>query len=166
MKFVLPSAAVIAFGSNLGDRGATLDAAIAELGATPGITVTAVSAYRETVALTTNGYDDSAPRYVNAVVLVDTILDPERLLDACQAIEDAHGRVRVEKWGSRTLDLDIIDYAGIRYETDRLILPHPHAHERDFVLGPWHEVDPAAVLPGTGPVAEALTALADAQAAS
>lgn len=158
-KFVHPVPVVLALGSNLGEREATLDAAIAALSGTPGITVIAVSRYHETVALTLDGRDMHAPAYVNAVVLVDTVLGPERLLDICNAIENAHGRVRKERWGARTLDIDIIDYDHIHLQTTRLTLPHPRAHERDFVLAPWLEVDADAEIPGIGPVRGALDAL-------
>jgi 2-amino-4-hydroxy-6-hydroxymethyldihydropteridine pyrophosphokinase len=145
--------AVLALGSNLGDREATLRAAIDELRETPGIRVRAVSPLVETPALRLDGVDEAAPRYLNAVVLIRTTLDPLDLLDAVNRIEDAHGRVRAERWGDRTLDIDVIDVDGRTMQTDRLTLPHPRAAERAFVLVPWLNIDPDAVLAGRGAVA-------------
>jgi len=144
--------AVLALGGNLGDREATLRAAVADLEATPGIRVLTVSRFVETPALRVDGVDESAPRYLNAVVLIRTTLDPLDLLDAVNRIEDAHGRVRETRWGDRTLDIDLIDVDGRTMQTDRLTLPHPSAAERGFVLVPWLDVDPDAELPGLGPV--------------
>ena len=92
-------------------------------------------------------------------MLVRTTLPPRALLSLLHEIERKHGRVRAERWGDRTLDLDIIDYAGLQSATDELTLPHPRAHERAFVLRPWAEVAPEAVLPGHGRVADLLAAL-------
>jgi 2-amino-4-hydroxy-6-hydroxymethyldihydropteridine diphosphokinase len=152
MRIVTP--AVLALGSNLGDRAATIRAAVGDLAAEPGIDVTAVSGLYETPALKVGGVDASAPRYLNAVALVRTSLTPLDLLDAVGRIEQGHGRVRAERWGDRTLDIDIVDMNRLEYVDDRLTLPHPRAAERAFVLVPWLEVDPAAVLVGRGPVAE------------
>ena len=92
-------------------------------------------------------------------MLVRTTLSPRRLLDLLHTIETDHGRVRGERWGDRTLDLDLIDFAGMQSSTEQLTLPHPRAHERAFVLGPWAEVAPESVLPGHGRVADLLAAL-------
>lgn len=151
--------AVIAIGSNLGDRAATFSAAVRTLAEAEGIEVTAISTPIETVALRPEGADADAPAYLNAVVLVRTTLAPHALLTLLHAIEDEHGRVREERWGDRTLDLDLIDYAGMQSSTDDLTLPHPRAHERVFVLQPWAEVAPDAVLPGHGRVSDLLAAL-------
>lgn len=153
--------AVLALGSNLGDREATLRSAIGELGGSAGIQVMAVSPLVETPALRVGGVDESAPRYLNAVVLVRTTLDPLDLLDVANRIEDAHGRERAERWGDRTLDIDLIDVDGRIMRTDRLTLPHPRAAERAFVLVPWLEVDPDAVLRGRGRVAELVSHTTD-----
>ncbi|MES1212438.1 MAG: 2-amino-4-hydroxy-6-hydroxymethyldihydropteridine diphosphokinase, partial [Leifsonia sp.] len=91
--------------------------------------------------------------------LVTTTLTPDALLDLLTGIERAHGRVRTDRWGDRTLDLDIVDFAGMVSNSDRLTLPHPHAFERDFVLKPWLAVDPDAVLPGNGRVADLVAGL-------
>jgi len=151
--------AVVALGANLGDRAATASSALEALAATEGVELVAVSTPIETVALRLSGRDPDAPGYLNAVVLLRTALDPEQLLTELGRIEDEHGRVRLERWGDRTLDLDLIDCDGIEYESARLSLPHPRAHERDFVLRPWVEIEPDAVLPGHGPIAELLAGL-------
>lgn len=144
--------AVIAVGANLGDRKSTVAHAVREIAELDDVHLVAVSAFIETPALTPHGVDESKPPYLNGVILVDTELDPVELLDHLNAIEDHHGRVRTEHWGNRTLDLDLIDFGGQRRMTERLTLPHPHAHEREFVLAPWLEVDPDAELPGRGRV--------------
>ena len=146
--------AVLAFGSNLGDRVATIREAVRLLGEESGLRVEAVSRLYETPALKPEGIDEEAPAYLNAVALVHTILDPLALLSAVNRVEDVLGRVREERWGDRTIDIDIVDYQGIVADDDpRIVLPHPRAHERAFVLVPWLDVDPDAVLPGYGPVA-------------
>ena len=139
---------VIAFGSNLGDRAETIVAAAREIADLPGVELTAISSLHETPALKPHGVDLAAPAYLNAIAIVETDLDPHELLARLREIEQEHGRVREERWGDRTLDLDIIDADGIAVATDDLTLPHPRAHERAFVLEPWLEVDPEAVLSG------------------
>ncbi len=139
---------VIAFGSNLGDRAETIVVAAREIADLPGVELTAVSSLHETPALKPHGVDLAAPAYLNAIAIVETDLDPHELLARLREIEQEHGRVREERWGDRTLDLDIIDADGIVVATDDLTLPHPRAHERAFVLEPWLEVDPEAVLSG------------------
>ncbi len=151
--------AVIAIGSNLGDRAATFQAAVRALAEAEGVEVTAISTPIETVAVRPDGEDPDAPAYLNAVVLVRTSLAPRALLSLLNDLEREHGRVRGERWGDRTLDLDIVDYAGMRSSSDDLTLPHPRAHERTFVLRPWVEVAPEAELPGHGRIADLLAAL-------
>lgn len=153
--------AVLAFGANQGDREAAIRQAQRALAEASGIIDVLVSPLRETIALRPHGPDPDAPRYLNGVAEVRTVLEPHRLLDLAQRIELEHGRVRAAPWGDRTLDIDIIAYADRRIETDRLTVPHPLAHERDFVLAPWAELDPSAVLPGRGPVAALLASLGD-----
>jgi 2-amino-4-hydroxy-6-hydroxymethyldihydropteridine diphosphokinase len=153
-----PVETVLAFGSNLGDREANIRGGLSAL-PTHRITVTAVSPLIESVAVKPTGNDESAPRYLNGVALVRTTLPPRALLRAVQAIESDLGRVRAERWGDRTLDIDIIAYGSLVLESDDLVIPHPRAAERFFVLAPWLELDPAAVLPGRGPVAQLLEAL-------
>ena len=146
MRVELP--AVIALGSNLGDRAATIREAMRELGELPGVAVVAESGLVETPALKTDGVDEDAPAYLNAIVLARTSLHPRALLEALHGIEAAHGRVRAERWGDRTLDLDIVSLGGYRMDDPKLTVPHPRAHERAFVLAPWLQVEPDAVLDG------------------
>jgi 2-amino-4-hydroxy-6-hydroxymethyldihydropteridine diphosphokinase len=146
--------AVIALGSNLGDRGEHIESAAAQIGAVDGIKLVKLSKVVESYAVTPNGVDQSKPKYLNAVALVDTSLKPKELLAALQRVESDHGRVRIEKWGSRTLDLDIITFGTQLRSGKELVLPHPRAYQRPFVLVPWAQVDPEAVLPGHGSVAE------------
>ena len=132
----------IGIGSNLGDRRATIDGALRTLAATDGIAVDAVSSLYETPAL-----GPPQPAYLNAAVRIRTTLDPDRLMDALLAIEAAHGRVRREKWGPRTLDLDVLvicDAALEVIETDtaKVRAPHPHLRERSFALAPLLDVLP------------------------
>ena len=151
---------VVALGSNLGERDEELFRALADLNATEGVRVITQSSVHETTALTEGGYDDSAPKYLNQVAIVDTVWAPQALLEIVLGIEARHGRVRTdERYASRTLDIDLIDYDGEVLQTETLTLPHPRAHERLFVLNPWLEVDSAASLPGQGPVATLVEAL-------
>lgn len=151
--------AVLALGANLGDRESTIRSAVAALDHVDGLTVDAVSGLFETPALKPSGVDPEAPAYLNAVALIHTILPPHSLLDAVNTIENDFGRVRDERWGDRTLDVDIVDYDSRELHDERLTLPHPRAAERGFVLVPWLDVDPDAALIGHGAVAE-LAALA------
>ncbi|GAA1000569.1 2-amino-4-hydroxy-6-hydroxymethyldihydropteridine diphosphokinase [Subtercola frigoramans] len=150
LRVTLP--AVIALGSNLGDREATLRSAVAEIEVLDGVILDAVSSLYETDALKPEGIDLSAPAYLNAVMLVRSALTAHQLLDALQSIEQTHDRVRVERWGDRTLDLDLITFADLELSDDVLTLPHPRAFERSFVLAPWHEIAPRATLVGKGPI--------------
>ena len=158
-KRLIAMHAVIALGANLGDRQATLLAATRELADADGVELTAISPVIETPAVRPDGVDHDAPAYLNAVALVTTTLTPDDLLDLLTRIEHAHGRVRADRWGDRTLDLDIVDFAGMVSRSERLTLPHPRAFERDFVLKPWLAVDPDAVLPGHGRVADLVAGL-------
>lgn len=144
--------AVVALGANLGDRAATIDEALRDLGRMPLTTEVRAAAPIESVAVTVDGPDADAPGYLNTVALVTTRLAPSVLLGYLHAIEARHGRERRERWGDRTLDLDLIAYGEVRSSDPGLLLPHPRAAERDFVLGPWLVVDPDAVLPGVGRV--------------
>lgn len=160
---------VIAVGANLGDRRATIAQAVRELADTEGVEVTGISEFIESVALRPHGRDTDAPAYLNGVITITTTLDPQRLLDRLHEIEHAHGRVRTEHWGDRTLDLDLIDLGGRQQHDEQLTLPHPRAHERDFVLAPWLQVDPDAELTGHGRVDALLARLeraTDADAAT
>jgi 2-amino-4-hydroxy-6-hydroxymethyldihydropteridine diphosphokinase len=146
---------VLALGSNLGDRLGHLQAAVDVLAATPGISVTAVSPVYQTDPV--GGPDQ--PDYCNAVLLAETTLPPADVLAAAHAAEAARQRTREVRWGPRTLDVDIICYGGLVSDDPELTLPHPRAHERAFVLVPWHDVDPSAELHGHGPVAGLIAGL-------
>ncbi|MET7360577.1 2-amino-4-hydroxy-6-hydroxymethyldihydropteridine diphosphokinase [Streptomyces sp. NPDC005562] len=149
-----PQRAVIALGSNLGNRLETLQGAVDALEDTPGLRVKAVSPVYETAPWGVE--PDSQPAYFNAVVVVKTTLPPASLLERAHAVEEAFHRVRDERWGPRTIDVDIVAYADVVSDDPVLTLPHPRAHERAFVLAPWHDVEPEAQLPGRGPVAQLL----------
>ena len=146
------TAVVIALGSNLGDRQDILQGAVDAIVGLPGVRVTAVSPVYETAPVG----GPAQPDYLNAVVLAATALPARDLLDRLHEIEAAFDRVRLVRWGPRTLDLDIIVFGDERSDNPELTLPHRRAHERAFVLAPWHDVDPDAALPGHGPVAELL----------
>ena len=154
-----PQPAVLALGSNLGDRRATLTAAVTALEQVPGLDLTGVSPIYESAAVKIGGVDDDAPRYLNLVVGIRYTGGPHTLLDAVNAIEDEHGRVRAERWGDRTLDIDIVVFGELEVHDARLDVPHPRAFERDFVLAPWLDLDPEAVLPGRGAVRSLLAAI-------
>ena len=145
--------AVLALGGNLGDRKANIGSAIRALKETEGIKVVKKSPLVESFAVTAAGVDQSRPNYLNGVVEIDTELKPGALLDVVRAIEKDHGRIRLERWGSRTLDIDIITYGSLIKDGKRLTLPHPRAFERAFVTVPWSLMNPDAVLPGHGSVA-------------
>ncbi|SDQ23467.1 2-amino-4-hydroxy-6-hydroxymethyldihydropteridine diphosphokinase [Leucobacter chromiiresistens] len=152
---------LLAFGANLGDRGETIRAAQRALAETPGIEGFEASPLRETIALTEAGPDPDAPRYINGVARARTTLTPHALLDAMQAVETRYGRVRETRWGDRTLDIDLVLFGGRVIDDERLHVPHPRAHERDFVLAPWLDLDPEAVLMGHGRVADLLARIGD-----
>lgn len=141
---------VLALGSNVGDSARILQGAVDALDATVGIEITAVSAVFETDPV--GGPEQ--PVYLNAVVLGRTTLDDLALLQATQAVEQAWLRERAVRWGPRTLDVDIIAIDQEQVRRDDLEVPHPRAHERGFVLVPWLDADPDAVVPGRGPVRE------------
>ncbi|QEO15075.1 2-amino-4-hydroxy-6-hydroxymethyldihydropteridine diphosphokinase [Agromyces intestinalis] len=150
------SRAVVAYGANLGDREATIDRAVRELADTPGVRLVAVSPVYESAAIKLDGVDHEAPGYLNGVVVLEVELAPLVLLERLLEIEAAHGRDRspdAERWGDRTLDLDLIDVDGLQVDDERLTLPHPRAWQRAFVLQPWLDVEPDAVLAGRGPIA-------------
>ena len=148
------STVVLALGSNLGGRLANLQRGVDLLVAEPGLRDAAVSPVYETAPVGGPGQPD----YLNAVLVAVTSLPPRAVLDRGLAAEQALHRVRGERWGPRTLDVDVIVYGDLVSADPDLTLPHPRAHERAFVLAPWHDVDPAAVIPGRGPVADLLAA--------
>ncbi len=144
--------AVLALGSNLGEKDSTLDSAIEALSEHPNIEVLDVSPRAVTKAV---GGPADQPDYVNMVLRVATTLKPFELLGACQQIEADHHRVRDIRWGPRTLDIDMICYGQLQQDSPILTLPHPRAHERAFVLAPWSWMEPEATLAGT-PITELL----------
>ena len=147
-----PVEVVLAIGSNLGAAQDTLRDAVADLAAVPGLEVLDVSALARTAPV--GGPEQ--PDFLNAVLIARTTLSPRDLLRATSEVERRHGRERLVHWGPRTLDVDIIVYGDVSAVTDDLELPHPRAHERAFVLQPWAQVQPDAVLHGLGggPVAQ------------
>jgi len=146
---------VIALGSNLGDRLDYLQSGLDGLFDTPRLVFLAVSPVYETTPV--GGPEQ--PDYFNAVTIGETTLPARAVLERCHSLEDAFGRVRGERWGPRTLDLDLIVYGDEVSDSPGLTLPHPRARERAFVLAPWHDADPDAELPGQGRVADLLKAL-------
>lgn len=147
---------VLALGSNLGDRLAALQGAVNAVADTPDVWVTAVSPVYETEPVDA---PEGSEHYLNAVLLLDTTLAAHRLLDRALAVEDAFDRERSEiRNAPRTLDIDLI-VVGDRRSNDELVLPHPRAHERAFVLQPWHDLEPDAELVDAGPVAGLLAGL-------
>ena len=149
---------VLAVGANLGDRLGTLQGCVQAIGGLPDTDVLTISPVYETAPVG----GPVQPDYLNAVLIAATSLGPLGLLAATQRIEAEAGRVRppgAERFGPRTLDIDIISYAEEISGDPVLTLPHPRAHERAFVLAPWHDIDPGATLPGRGPVAGLLAGL-------
>lgn len=145
-------------GSNVGDSLATLSHAVRMLRATPNVELRAVSSVYRTAPV--GGVDQ--PDFLNVVVVGVSELPPVALLGRCHVIEAYHGRTRELRWGPRTLDVDLLAVGDERATDDDLTLPHPRAHERAFVLVPWAEADPDAVLPGHGRVADLAAAVGDA----
>lgn len=139
-----PVIAYVALGSNLGDRRAHLDAALTAFDALPGTRLDTTSAIYETAPVGPPGQQD----YFNAVARLATTLAPLDLLDALLAIEQTRGRVRAERWGPRTLDLDLLLHGDATLHEPRLTLPHPGLLTRAFVLTPLHDLAPDLVLSG------------------
>jgi len=136
--------ALVALGSNLGDRARTLDSALDALGQAPGVRVVRVSSYHETLPV---GGPPGQPNYLNAVVELETDLSPEALLALLQQIEQAHGRERPMPNAPRTLDLDLLLYGDLVRIAPDPIIPHPRMHLREFVLAPLAEIAPEVVHP-------------------
>lgn len=134
--------AVLALGSNLGESESTIERAVVDLREV-GMRILRVSPLYRTAPV---GGPAGQPDYVNAVIEVSTSLRPYELLKLCNAVEAAHHRERLVRWGPRTLDIDVIDYEGVVSDDPVLTLPHPRAHERSFVLTPWARMDPEAHL--------------------
>lgn len=145
--------AVIALGSNIGNPKENLDLAIALL--REATDVEKVSSYYITKPV---GYEDQ-PDFVNAVCIINSELPAMELLNMFHGIEISMGRERTIKWGPRTIDLDIIQYGSLLSKAEELMLPHPRAHERKFVLEPWLEIEPDAILLTHGKIAELISKL-------
>ncbi len=150
-----PVRVFVGLGSNLGEREATLRAALGRLRALSGVRVVAVSRFRDTEPVG----NVEQPRFLNGAAALDVELPPRELLDSLLAIEREFGRDRARSvgHGPRTLDLDLLLYGDARLDEPGLEVPHPRLHERRFVLEPLHELDAALVVPGRGGV-EALLA--------
>jgi 2-amino-4-hydroxy-6-hydroxymethyldihydropteridine diphosphokinase len=146
---------VLAVGSNLGDRLGTLQECVQAIGGLPDTDVLAISPVYQTAPVG----GPVQPDYLNAVLIAATGLPPYDLLAAVNGIEAEFGRIRAERFGPRTLDIDIISYAEEVSSDPVLTLPHPRAHERAFVLAPWHDIDTDACLPGRGMVHDLLAGL-------
>lgn len=143
------STAVLSLGSNMGDRRARLETAVEAFG----IAVRAVSSIYRTPPWGPVPQDD----YYNIVLIADDEdRDARGWLDWCHEVERAQQRERTVRWGPRTLDADVVMVDDIVLETPDLVLPHPRAHERAFVLVPWAEIDPSAEIPGHGAITDLL----------
>lgn len=145
---------VLALGANLGDPRKQISLAIDAIRDL--VKVEKVSSLYETAPFNVN---DAQPNYINAVLVGETELQPKELIKELLAIEAKLGRQRTLPKAARTIDIDIVDYEGFFLESDELKLPHPRAHERRFVLEPWVEIEPDAVLREHGPIKELLAAL-------
>lgn len=148
--------AYIGLGSNLENPAKHIISALRDINALADCTLLAVSNTYRSIAVGPG----EQPDYVNAACALKTTLSAIALLDALQAIEQQHGRVRDIRWGARTLDLDLICYSDLQCETERLILPHPRAKERDFVLRPLLDIAPDFIFPD-GNAAQKYLAQAD-----
>lgn len=157
VRTAAPVDAVLAVGTNLGEREEHLARALDQLGAAPGVEVAWTSPVVETEPV--GGVEQD--RFLNAVIGVRTSLAPFALLAVCHRLERDARRERLVRWGPRTLDVDVIAYGEIVLDDEELTLPHPRAHERAFVLEPWRRARPAAELPGHGAVAELAAAAPD-----
>lgn len=142
--------AVVSLGANIGDPRANLDLAVALL--REATDVIAVSSYLQTKPV---GRPEQ-PDYLNAVAIVESELPAKDLLAVLNGIETAMGRTREIHWGPRVIDLDLIQYGGLLVSDEKLTLPHPRAHERRFVLAPWFEIEPEAILLTHGRISDLL----------
>jgi 2-amino-4-hydroxy-6-hydroxymethyldihydropteridine diphosphokinase len=142
--------AVLALGSNLGNKRQWLVKALSLIATTPDIYLIDISPVVESKALTLAGVDSSKPSFLNCVAEIETPLDPEQLLRELQAIEIELGRKRKERWGDRNIDIDIITYGDSHYTSKDLVIPHPEAKNRAFVIVPWYLMNQKAKLPGVG----------------
>lgn len=145
--------AVVALGANIGNPSEQMNLAIAML--KEATDVIAVSTFYTTKPV--GGPEQ--PNYINAVCILESELPALDLLSLLQGIEKSLGRERLERWGPRTIDLDLIQYGSLLSKAEELELPHPRAHERRFVIEPWHEIEPDAVLLTHGKISELLAQL-------
>ena len=145
--------AVIALGANIGDPREQMDLAIALL--KESLEVSAVSSYFTTAPV--GGPEQ--PDYLNAICIAESELPAADLLALLHGVEKVLGRERIEHWGPRTIDLDLIQYGSLLSYADELLLPHPRAHERRFVLEPWAQVEPDAILLTHGKISDLLEQL-------
>jgi 2-amino-4-hydroxy-6-hydroxymethyldihydropteridine diphosphokinase len=145
--------AVVALGANIGNPREQMDLAVALL--REATEVIAVSSYFVTKPI--GGPEQ--PDYLNAVCILESDLPATDLLAVLQGIEKSLGRERTVQWGPRTIDLDLIQYGSLLSAADELELPHPRAHERRFVLEPWFEIEPDAILLTHGKISELLAQL-------
>ncbi|MDH6100807.1 2-amino-4-hydroxy-6-hydroxymethyldihydropteridine diphosphokinase [Anabaenopsis sp. FSS-46] len=139
------SLSAIALGSNIGESQAILEGAIKSLEKIPGVTIKAISSWYKTAPV--GGPEQ--PDYLNGCAILEVQLTPEQLLKTLQEIEQEFGRVRKERWGPRTLDLDVILFNDLILETPDLQIPHPRMRERAFVLVPLAEIAPEWIEPVT-----------------
>ncbi|MGP9537449.1 2-amino-4-hydroxy-6-hydroxymethyldihydropteridine diphosphokinase [Brachybacterium sp. AOP43-C2-M15] len=153
-----PVPAVLALGTNLGDREAHLERALAHLAAADGVAIDWTGPVLETAPV---GGPDGQGAFLNSAIGVSTTLGPFALLEVARRAEHDARRERRLRWGPRTLDVDVITYGDWTSEDPELTIPHPRAHERAFVLAPWHAARPGAELPGHGPLAPLLARAAD-----
>jgi 2-amino-4-hydroxy-6-hydroxymethyldihydropteridine diphosphokinase len=145
--------AVIALGANIGNPKEQMDLAVAMLREATEFKV--ISNYYSTKPVS----DIPQPNYLNAVCIVESDLPALDLLALLHGIEKTLGRERIEKWGPRTIDLDLIQYGSLLSSADELQLPHPRAHERRFVIEPWYSIEPDAILLTHGKISEILEQL-------
>jgi 2-amino-4-hydroxy-6-hydroxymethyldihydropteridine diphosphokinase len=148
----------LGLGSNLGDRLEYLQAAVDSLTETPDISPVAVSPVYETEPV---GGPPGQDKYLNAVLVVDTMLSARTIVERSLAVEDAYGRSREQRWGARTLDVDLLAIGEEVIDEPDLVVPHPLLAERAFVLQPWKDVDPDFTVPGVGRVADLADAIGD-----
>lgn len=149
--------AVFSLGSNLEDRLEALQGALDALLDSPGMTFVGVSPVYETAPV--GGPEQ--PDFLNAVLVVDTVLPSPTLLERAHGVEAAMQRTRDVRWGPRIIDVDLVAVGAETSEDPSLMLPHPRAHERAFVLVPWRDVDPDGELPGRGTVTDLVEGVAD-----
>ncbi len=140
----------VGLGSNLDRPASQVRDALRELGGLPNTRLLRRSPLYRSAPLGPPGQPD----YINAVAMLETRLTPDALLDLLQAIERRHGRMRGERWGPRTLDLDLLLFADRRIDSERLQVPHPEISRRPFVFVPLHDIAPELTLPGVGPLSE------------